>query len=102
MGRTPASTADATPEPREPEILRSAMLANIITLELVDMIDEAAKRHEAAGQGRRMSATLAAVRGLVRDVRALHELPAIDWRTGIPAGEPVPSDNGTEPAEVTA
>jgi len=49
-----------------------------------------------------MSATLAAVRGLVRDVRALHELPAIDWRTGIPAGEPAPSDNGTEPAEVTA
>ena len=82
--------------------MRSAMLANIITLELVEMIDEAAKRYEAAEQGRRMAATLAAVRGLVRDVRAVHELPAIDWRTGLPVGEAVPSDNGTEPAEVTS
>ena len=105
MGRTPSTTsADSAPEgaPPVPEIMRSAMLANIITLELVEMIDEAAKRHEAAGQGRRMAATLAAVRGLVRDVRAVHELPAIDWRTGLPVGEAVPSDNGTEPAEVTS
>jgi type II secretory pathway component PulM len=96
MGRTPASTTDATPEPREPEIMRSAMLANIITLELVAMIDEAAKRYEAEQQGRRMAATLAAVRGMVRDVRALHALPAIDWTTG------EPSSNGTEPAEATS
>ena len=104
MGRTPGGTAAATDaaEPREPEIMRSAMLANIITLELVEMIDEAAKRYEAAEQCRRMAATLAAVRGLVRDVRAVHELPAIDWRTGLPVGEAVPSDNGTEPAEVTS
>lgn len=95
MARTPAST-DAAPEPREPEIMRSGMLANIITLELVEMIDEATKRHEAAGQARRMSATLAAVRGLVRDVRALHELPAIDWTTG------EPSSNGTEPDGATS
>jgi len=97
MGRTPASATDTAPEPPEPEIMRSAMLANIITLELVDMIDEAAKRHEAAGQARRMSATLAAVRGLVRDVRAVHRLPVINWTTGLPEGEPVPSDNGAEP-----
>jgi hypothetical protein len=91
MARTPAST-DTAAEPREPEILRSGDLANIITLELVEMIDEATKRHEAAGQGRRMGATLAACRGLVRDVRAVHRLPAIDWTTG------EPSSNGTEPA----
>ena len=51
MGRTPSTTsADSAPEgaPPVPEIMRSAMLANIITLELVEMIDEAAKRHEAA------------------------------------------------------
>lgn len=104
MGRTPSTTSTDTPaasaaKPPEPEILRSAMLANIITLELVDMIDEATKRHEAQGQGRRMAATLAAVRGLVRDVRAVHRLPVINWQTGLPEGEPVPSDNGTEPAE---
>ena len=106
MGRTPntTGTTDTAAEPREPEIMRSAMLANIITLELVDMIDEATRRHEREGQGRRMAATLAAVRGLVRDLRASHRLPAIDWRTGLPVGEPVPSENGTEPeaAEVTS
>ena len=102
MGRTPSTTGtDTTAEPREPEIMRSAMLANIITLELVEMIDEAAQRHEREGQGRRMAATLAAVRGLVRDVRAVHRLPVVDWRTGLPEGEPVPSDNGAEPAEVS-
>ena len=104
MGRTGSTTSTDTPtasaaKPPEPEILRSAMLANIITLELVEMIDETTKRHEREGQGRRMAATLAAVRGLVRDVRAVHRLPAIDWRTGAPMGEAVPSENGTEPAE---
>ena len=99
MGRTASTTGttDTAAEPREPEILRSAMLANIITLELVDMIDEATKRHEREGQGRRMAATLAAVRGLVRDVRAVHRLPAVDWRTGLPVGEAVPSENGAAP-----
>lgn len=99
MGRTTGGTAatDTPAEPREPEILRSAMLANIITLELVDMIDEATRRHEREGQGRRMAATLAAVRGLVRDVRASHRLPAVDWRTGLPVDEPVPGDNGAAP-----
>jgi hypothetical protein len=102
-GTTDTTTASAA-KPREPEIMRSAMLANIITLELVDMIDEAATRHEREGQGRRMAATLAAVRGLVRDLRAVHALPVINWRTGLPEGEPVPSENGAEPepAEVTS
>lgn len=102
MVRTPTGTDTPTAsaaKPPEPEIMRSAMLANIITLELVDMINEATTRHEREGQARRMAGTLAAVRGMVRDVRAVHRLPAIDWRTGVPVGEPVPSENGTEPAE---
>jgi hypothetical protein len=100
MGRTPttASTADTPAEPREPEIMRSAMLANIITLELVEMISEAATRYEAAHMGRTVGATLAAVRGLVSDVRAYHRLPAIDWRSGRVVGEAA-SDNGAAPAE---
>ena len=104
MSRTPGGTAatDTPAKPPEPEIMRSAMLANIITLELVEMIDEATKRHEAEGQGRRMAATLAALRGMVRDIRASHRLPALDWRTGLPIGEAVPSSNGTEPAEAPA
>lgn len=113
MGRTPGGTAatdtPTTAKPPEPEIMRSAMLANIITLELVELLDEATTRYEREGQGRRMAATLAAVRGMVRDVRAVHRLPAIDWRTGLPIGEAVPGDNGAapdaagpEPAEVAA
>ena len=101
MGRT--NTEIAAEIRSEPEVMRSAMLANIVTLELVEMVEEAATRYEREGQGRRMAATLAAVRGLVRDMRAVHRLPAIDWRTGLPVGE-VASDNGAEPepAEVTA
>jgi hypothetical protein len=88
MGRTPTTgTADTATEPREPEVMRSGDLANIVTLELVEMIDEATKRYEAASMGRKMAGTLAACRGLVRDVRALHRLPAIDWRTGLPMGQ---------------
>jgi hypothetical protein len=107
MGRTPTTTATGTtdtPEPRAPEVLASGDLANIVTLELVEMISEAEKRYEAASMGRKMAATLAACRGLVRDLRALHWLPALDWRTGLPIGEPVGSDNGATPeaAEVTS
>lgn len=102
MGRTP--TTDIVDAPPEPEIMRSAMLANIVTLALVEMIDEATKRYEREKIGRRMAGELAAVRGLVRDVRAVHRLPAIDWRTGEPEPEPVASDNGAVPeaAEVTS
>jgi hypothetical protein len=100
MGRTPTTGAPVTTtdEPREPEIMRSGDLANIVTLELVDMITEAVTRYEAAHMGRRMAPTLSAVRGLVRDVRALHRLPAINWQTGLPVGETA-SDNGAAPAE---
>jgi hypothetical protein len=101
MGRTSTATGttDATPEPREPEIMRSAMLANIITLELVEMVREADTRYEAAHMGRTMTATLAAVRGLVSDVRAFHRLPAINWATGLPFGDTDVSTNGAAPAE---
>jgi len=100
MGRTTTTTgtADTPAEPREPEVMRSAMLANIVTLELVEMISEAATRYEAAHLGRTMTATLAAVRGLVSDVRAYHRLPAVDWRSGQVMGEAA-SDNGSAPAE---
>jgi len=101
MGRTPTTTGttDTPAEPREPEIMRSGMLANIVTLELVEMIDEATKRYEAAHLGRTMTATLAAVRGLVGDVRAYHRLPAINWRTGAPFEETA-SGNGAVPGEL--
>ena len=38
------------------------------------------------------------IRDRVRDVRAAHRLPAINWRTGLPVGETA-SDNGAAPAE---
>ncbi len=96
MGRTP-TTGTATDEPRTPEIITSAALADIVTLELVDMISAADVRYEAAHLRRRMTPVLNAVRGLVRDVRALHGLPVIDWRSGLVVGETA-SDNGAAPA----
>lgn len=97
MGRTPTTgtSADAA-EPRPAEIMTSAMLADIVTTELVEMIDEATKRYEAAHMGRKMAPTLAALRGTVRDVRAWHGLPAIDWATGLPIGAPT----GAAPGEL--
>jgi hypothetical protein len=96
----PATAGNAgTESPRkEPEIMTSGHLANIITLSMIEMIEDATKRYEAQGLGRRMAAELAAMRGTVDDVRRWHRLPAIDWRTGLPAGETV-SDNGTAPAD---
>jgi hypothetical protein len=102
MGRTPAATGGTTDEPRElPEVMRSGDLAEIVTLELVDMIGEAVTRYEGAHLGRKMAATLAACRGLVRDLRAAHGLAAIDWRTGQPVGQAA-SDNGATPAPEAA
>jgi hypothetical protein len=104
MGRTSttAGSAGTEPERREPEIMTSGHLANIITLSMIEMIEEATKRYEAQGLGRRMAAELAAMRGTVDDVRRWHALPAIDWRTGLPAGADVVSDNGTAPADEPA
>jgi hypothetical protein len=102
MGRTPAAVSGTeTTETREPEVMRSADLAEIVTLELIDMIGEAVTRYETAHLGRKMAPILSACRGLVRDVRAVHGLRAIDWRTGLPVGETV-SDNGAEPAPEAA
>lgn len=101
MGRTPTtSTAD---EPATPEIMTSAFLADILTMEMVGMIDEATKRHEAAHRGRERGPVLAALRGTVREIRKVHGLTAIDWRTHLPVTETA-SDNGAEPeaAEVTS
>lgn len=100
-GSDASSGTTAVPEP---EIMRSAHLANILTLALVEMIEEAAKRYEAAGLGRRMAPELAAMRGTVREIRSWHSLPAIDWRSGLPVGDPADtaSSNGTEPESVEA
>lgn len=95
----PATAGNAgTESPRkEPEIMTSGHLANIITLSMIEMIEEATKRYEAQGLGRRMAAELAAMRGTVDDVRRWHRLPAIDWRSGLPVTD-VDSDNGTADA----
>ena len=99
MGRTAAGTAGTTTdERREPEIITSGHLANILTLRLVEMIEEATTRYEAQSLGRVMAPELAAMRGTVDDIRAWHRLAAIDWNTGLPVGVPVQSDNGAVPA----
>lgn len=97
MVRNAPDRTGTEPERREPEIMVSGHLANIITLSLIEMIEEATKRYEAAGLGRRMAAELAAMRGTVDDVRRWHTLSAVNWRTGMPIGEGA-SDNGSVPA----
>ena len=94
---TTAGNAGSEPERREPEIMTSGHLANIITLSMIEMIEEATKRYEREGLGRRMAAELAAMRGMVDDVRRWHVLLAINWRTGLPVTE-TGSDNGTADA----
>jgi hypothetical protein len=79
--------------------MTSGHLANIITLSMIEMIEEATKRYEAQGLGRRMAAELAAMRGTVDDVRRWHSLAAIDWRTGLPVTE---TDNGAVPVDAAA
>ena len=104
MGRTSATAADIVSAPNPPEITTSAFLADILTLEMVEMISEAAARHEKNHRGRERAPILSALRGTVREIRALHELAPIDWGTGEP--RPVASDNVvamiSEAAEVTS
>ena len=76
MGRTASTTADENAEPL-PEILRGPQLAAILTPLIDDMVTEATARYEAQGIGRVMAAPLAAVRGLVDQVRRYHGLPVI-------------------------
>ena len=76
MVRNASTAADETAEPL-PEILRGPQLAAILTPLIDDMITEATARYEAQGIGRVMAAPLAAVRGLVDQVRRYHGLPVI-------------------------
>jgi hypothetical protein len=85
--------ASATDEPAEPlpQILRGADLAAILTPLIDDMVTEATARYEAQGIGRVMAAPLAAVRGLVDQVRRYHGLPVLDREPGALL---VTTDNG--------
>jgi predicted ATP-grasp superfamily ATP-dependent carboligase len=75
MVRNASTTTD---DERElPQILRGADLAAILTPLIDDMVTEATARYEAQGIGRVMAAPLAAVRGLVDQVRRYHALPVL-------------------------
>ena len=96
-----ATTTDETAEPL-PDILRSKHLAAILTPLIDDMVTEATTRYERQGIGRVMEAPLAAVRGLVDQVRRYHGLPVLVREPGALLIALDAFTDGREPASADA